>query len=98
VYDANGSFLGSIDQNWTLFFPVFSVKDATGKTVLKLKGPFCTFSFCGDVQFGVYSRDGSMQVGKLVKQWSGLAREAFTDADHFGKLTTPSKVLACQLH
>lgn len=25
-----------------------------------------------------------MQVGKVTKQWSGLVREAFTDADNFG--------------
>jgi hypothetical protein len=30
------------------------------------------------------SRDGSTQVGKISKKWSGLAREAFTDADNFG--------------
>lgn len=24
------------------------------------------------------------QVGRINKQWSGLAREMFTDADHFG--------------
>lgn len=30
------------------------------------------------------SRDGSTQVGKISKQWSGLLREAFTDADNFG--------------
>ena len=32
----------------------------------------------------VYSRDGSVKVGKISKQWSGLVREAFTDADMFG--------------
>lgn len=25
-----------------------------------------------------------MQVGKISKQWSGLAKEAFTDTDNFG--------------
>ena len=24
------------------------------------------------------------QIGKISKQWTGLAREAFTDADNFG--------------
>lgn len=85
VYDANGSLLGSIDQNWTLLIPVFSIKNASGDTVLKLRGPMCTFSLCGDVEFSVMSRDSSVEVGKIVKQWSGLAREAFTDADHFGE-------------
>lgn len=30
------------------------------------------------------SPDGSTQVGKISKQWTGLAKEAFTDADNFG--------------
>ena len=30
------------------------------------------------------SPDGSTEVGKISKQWSGLLREAFTDADNFG--------------
>jgi len=32
----------------------------------------------------VLSSDGSRQVGVISKQWSGIAREAFTDADVFG--------------
>lgn len=51
--------------------------------MLKIEGPFCTFSLCGDVEFKVLTLDGN-QVGKISKQWSGLAREMFTDADHFG--------------
>ena len=30
------------------------------------------------------SPDGSTEVGKISKQWSGLLREAFTDSDNFG--------------
>jgi hypothetical protein len=32
----------------------------------------------------VYSPDGMTEVGRITKQWSGFAREAFTDADLFG--------------
>ena len=32
----------------------------------------------------VLSADGQNQVGKVSKQWSGLVKEAFTDADNFG--------------
>jgi hypothetical protein len=28
--------------------------------------------------------NGEQQVGKISKQWSGLAKEYFTDADNFG--------------
>lgn len=79
-----GTLIGSIQQEWSIFKPKFSVKDASGVTVLMIEGPFCTFSMCGDVEFNVLSSDGSTKVGKISKQWSGFVREAFTDADMFG--------------
>ena len=48
-----GTLIGSIQQEWSIFKPKFSVKDVTGQTVLKIEGPFCTCSFCGDVDFNV---------------------------------------------
>ena len=32
----------------------------------------------------VLSADGSETVGKISKQWAGLSKEYFTDADNFG--------------
>ena len=43
--------------------------------MLRIEGPLCTFSFCGDVEFQVLSVDGSTEVGKISKQWSGILRE-----------------------
>ncbi|XP_059481981.1 phospholipid scramblase 1 isoform X2 [Neocloeon triangulifer] len=79
-----GTLVGTVEQEWSVFKPHFKVKDAAGNTVLLIRGPFCTFSFCGDVEFKVFSADGSREVGMISKQWSGIAREAFTDADLFG--------------
>lgn len=79
-----GQTIGYVSQEWSLISPKFKIQNAAGETVLRIEGPFCTYSICGDVDFQVYSKDGSVQVGKITKQWSGLAREAFTDADHFG--------------
>ncbi|XP_038115325.1 phospholipid scramblase 2 isoform X2 [Culex quinquefasciatus] len=78
-----GNVIGMVEQNWSIFTPQFSIKDTSGNTVLRIEGPFCTFSICGDVEFKVVTNDGN-QVGKISKQWSGIAREMFTDADHFG--------------
>merc|ERR1712062_708350 len=64
--------------------PQFIVKDQDGNVALLIEGPFCTYSICGDVEFKVLSPDGSTEVGKISKQWSGLLKEAFTDADNFG--------------
>ncbi|XP_039445017.1 phospholipid scramblase 2-like isoform X7 [Culex pipiens pallens] len=78
-----GNVIGTVEQNWSIFTPQFSIKDTSGNTVLRIEGPFCTFSICGDVEFKVVTTNGD-QVGKISKQWSGIAREMFTDADHFG--------------
>ena len=64
---------------------MYRVKDAEGTIVFKIEGPICTYScFGSDVEFKVLSADGITQVGKISKQWSGLLKEAFTDADIFG--------------
>jgi len=36
------------------------------------------------VNFKVLSADGINQIGKISKQWTGLVKESFTDADNFG--------------
>jgi Scramblase len=48
-----GTVVGTVKQNWSCF-PSFDIKDVTGTTVLKLKGPFFTVSCCcKDVVFKV---------------------------------------------
>lgn len=79
-----GTIIGTIEQEWSIFTPSFSIKTPSGDVVLRIEGPFCTMSFCGDVEFKVLSADGSREVGKISKQWSGLVREMFTDTDYFG--------------
>jgi len=79
-----GTILGTVEQQWSILFPCFHIKDSTGEVILKIEGPLCTFSLCGDVEFKILSRDGQTQVGKISKQWSGIAREMFTDTDFFG--------------
>ena len=79
-----GNVVGYVTQEWTICKPAFRIENAAGDTVLRIEGPFCTFSMCGSVDFKVMSRDGEVEVGKISKKWSGLAREFFTDADKFG--------------
>lgn len=79
-----GRYIGSVEQKWSLCYPYFSIKDVNGDTVLRIEGPFCTYSVCGsDVEFKILTMD-RVEIGKISKQWSGLARELFTDADFFG--------------
>jgi uncharacterized protein YxjI len=73
-----------VEQEWSIFCPSYAIKNPSGETVLRIEGPFCTFSICGDVEFKIMSADGNTQVGRISKQWSGLIREMFTDTDYFG--------------
>ncbi|EDV26189.1 uncharacterized protein TRIADDRAFT_15248, partial [Trichoplax adhaerens] len=79
-----GNTVGFVKQSWSLFTPAFDITDAAGNTVLTIEGPCCPCSCMGDVEFEVKSKDGATKVGKITKQWSGLLKEAFTDADNFG--------------
>jgi len=78
-----GSIIGTVEQQWSILYPRFVIKDESGSPILKIEGPLCPCSCCGDVDFSVVTMDGQ-EVGKITKQWSGLVREAFSDADNFG--------------
>lgn len=85
VFSPPGCLIGSIEQNWSLIFPSFTIKNAHGDVVLRIKGPCCTSNCCcSDVEFDVLSSNGEVKVGKISKQWTGIVKESFTDADNFG--------------
>ncbi|XP_015184916.1 PREDICTED: phospholipid scramblase 2-like isoform X1 [Polistes dominula] len=78
---SGGVLMGSVVQDWSIFRPWFSVRNANGDTVLTIKGPLLR---CLEANFKVKSADGVHRVGMISKQWSGITREFFTDTDNFG--------------
>lgn len=48
-----GNVIGRVEQEWSLCFPSFAIKNHMGESVLRIEGPLCTFSLCGDVEFKV---------------------------------------------
>jgi len=79
-----GTIIGTIEQNWSLCAPSFSILDQSGEPVLEIEGPCLPCSCFGDVEFEIKPVGSDEKVGRITKQWSGLAKEAFTDADNFG--------------
>lgn len=80
-----GSIVGTVEQNWGIFYPSYSIKNPSGDVVLRIEGPFCASRCCcQDVNFKVYPPNGTTEVGRISKKWSGLIKEAVTDADTFG--------------
>ena len=78
------NFVGSVQQvNYC--WPYYEVKNASGEVVLLIEVPICAVScVCGDVDFKIFSKDRTVEVGRISKKWSGVSREFFTDADNFG--------------
>lgn len=83
VRDGQGQRVGMIDQRFAFFARRFVVLDPTGRELAQIHGPFFrpwTFRVL----------QGGQEVGRITKKWSGLLREAFTDADTFGVALGPS--------
>ncbi|XP_064476116.1 phospholipid scramblase 1-like [Ornithodoros turicata] len=78
-----GRSIGHIKQDCTVVYPSFSILNAVHQEVLKITGPLCTSSCMGDVPFEIYTSDRKQKIGRISKNWSGLVKEAFTNADNY---------------
>ncbi|PAA47373.1 hypothetical protein BOX15_Mlig010494g1 [Macrostomum lignano] len=80
-----GNVIGFVKQEYNACNANFSIRDANGDVMLLIEGPcFCGCRCPGQkYKFRLLSADGSQEVGKLYKEWGGLAKELFTDADNF---------------
>lgn len=79
-----GTTIGYVTQDWSICRSYFTIHDAEKKPVLKIKGPCYWRCKCfGDIPFEVLTLDGQ-KVGRVTKQWTGLVKEALSDADNFG--------------
>lgn len=76
VSAADGRPLGAIQQRFSIISKRFDVTDPSGRLLLSVSSPIWrpwTFQF---------ERDGR-PLARVEKKWSGMLREAFTDADRF---------------
>lgn len=78
--------IGSVKQYFALFNRCFGVVNKFGREILTITGPFLR-----PWTFEIFK--GPRTIGKIHKQWSGLAREAFSNADTFG-ITFPQSITA----
>ncbi len=80
-----GQIAGYVKQDCTFWNPQFTILDAEENEIFKIHGKCIALCcrWCSDIDFEMETMDGT-NVGKVSKQWSGLAREYFTSADNFG--------------
>ena len=84
VCTGSGQVLGFVRERWTFCKPKLTVHRPGGEHVFTIRGPICKYSCGGDVQFRILTAEDEQEVGVISKQWSGVAREFFTDSDTFG--------------
>ncbi|EDV39851.1 uncharacterized protein Dana_GF10228 [Drosophila ananassae] len=77
-----GQVIGTVEQVCTFLRPKFNIRNSFGDIVLRIEGPLCPCKCFSDTNFKVLSANNE-EIGKISKQWSGLGRELFTDADYF---------------
>ena len=76
VHDGGDQPVASLEAQWAWFQRRYTVRDAQGTTLGEIVGPFFkpwTFELTV----------GGQVIGHIKKKWSGLLKEAFSDADNF---------------
>ena len=76
VHDADGRPVGSLRRRFALLNRRFILEDPEGSPLAEIRGPLLrpnTF---------MIERQGA-EIARVTKQWSGIGREMFTDADTF---------------
>jgi len=78
VRAADGRSLGVVQQRFSIFKKRYDLSDPSGQVFATLEGPLLK-----PWTFHVKGQSGQAW-GLIKKKWSGLLKEAFSDADNFG--------------
>ncbi len=76
ISDADGTPLGTIKKKFAIFSNQYIIEDSQGIELFKIYGPFFH-----PYTFNILRND--VQIGQIIKNWSGIGKELFTDADNF---------------
>ena len=76
VQDGTGREVGSLRRRFTILNRQFALEDSTGEMLAEIRGPLLRPN-----TFMVYKQGD--EIGRVTKQWTGIGREVFTDADTF---------------
>ncbi|XP_064462152.1 phospholipid scramblase 2-like [Ornithodoros turicata] len=76
--------VGFVFEECTIFRTSYSICDRRMKPLMRVQGPWltCSTPCATDVKFSIRSLH-DIEIGVIAKEWSGLIKEAFTDADTF---------------
>jgi uncharacterized protein YxjI len=78
VRDNAGTLIGAIQRRWTWFRRKYTVEGPDGQEIATLFGPIFR-----PWTFEIRMPGSDVEIGVVQKKWSGLLKEAFTEADNF---------------
>ena len=95
-----GNIIGYVQADFSIFYPSFTILGFDMEPVLRIHAPLFGHGCCTcEPKYQVKTLD-DQEIGLIQKKWSGLAKEAFTQADNFGinfPMDLDVKVKACLL-
>ena len=78
VRDGAGNLVGAIQRRWTWLRRKYTIEGPDGREVATLFGPILR-----PWTFQIQLPGSDQEVGLIQKKWSGLLKEAFSEADNF---------------
>lgn len=82
---ADGTNLGYVRQACSFMKPRYTILNDDKDEMFEIEGPCCRCTLCQPkIDFPVRPIGSEKIIANINKQWSGLAREFFTDSDNFG--------------
>jgi len=85
VYAKDGTQLGYVRQACSAWKPHYMILDHNKEEKFEIWGPCCPCTLCnGKIDFPVKKPGKDKVIANINKQWSGFAKEYFTDSDNFG--------------
>lgn len=78
VRDTNDTYIGAIQRRWTWVRRKYEVEGPDGHVLCTLFGPIFR-----PWTFEIRLPGSDVEMGVVQKKWSGLLKEAFTEADNF---------------
>lgn len=85
VEDNTGQLLGYVSNLFYVFSPTFGIFNEEQELIYEIRGPFCPIqNVCcqGDIYMPVFD-NSNVAVAVIAKEYAGLAKEIFTDADSY---------------
>ncbi|XP_061695827.1 phospholipid scramblase 2 [Syngnathoides biaculeatus] len=83
AYTGRRQLIGTVHQRWSMFTPLFEVKDSQGSSAGQIQSACCPSRCLSNQQFQIVSNIGD-NIGTIWKKWPGFQQERNMDHEYFG--------------